>query len=125
MATIVIFFPVLQGTLTYAVVGLISLAIIVELVLLTPAAVRRFRYTVALDGIHTSSGVLTTKTCFVPMQQLLVIEKNQGPILRTYGLVSIRLQVPGTFVDIDGVTEDAFAVLQEEVRSILSQHDRG
>lgn len=51
------------------------------------------------------------------MQQILIVERRQGPIMRSFGLVKSRFRVPGSYVDIDGVTDDTFVELQREVRS--------
>lgn len=117
--------PALQIPIVFAILGLAAFAVLVELAWLTPAAVRSFRYSVTADGVHTSAGVIFKRENLVPMQQILIVERRQGPIMRPYGLVKVRLRVPGSYVDIDGVTDDAFLDLQREVRAAHTPGDHG
>ena len=117
--------PALQTPIVLAVLALAVIVLIIELAWLTPAAVRSFRYSVSPDGVHTSAGVIFRRENFVPMQQILIVERRQGPIMRSFGLVKVRFRVPGSFIDIDGVTDDAFAALQREVRSAHARDDHG
>ena len=109
--------PAMRIPIVFAVLGLAIVVALIELTWLTPAAVRSFRYSVSPDGIHTSEGVVFQRENFLPMQPILIVERRQGPIMRSVGLVKVRLRVPGSYVDIDGVTDDAFIDLQREVRS--------
>lgn len=109
--------PALQIPIVFAALGLAVVAVLAELAWLTPATVRSFRYSVSPDGIHTSVGIVFKRDTFVPMQQILIVERRQGPIMRSFGLVKVRFRVPGSYVDIDGVTDDTFVDLQRDVRS--------
>lgn len=115
--------PALQLPLVYVLIGIAALAVLAEVAWLTPATVRSFRYTVTSEGVRTSEGVLFTRENFLPMQQILIVERRQGPLLRSVGLVRVRLRVPGTYIDIDGVTDDAFIDIQRDVRAALASVD--
>lgn len=117
--------PALQIPIVFAALGLAVVVALIELTWLTPAAVRSFRYSVSSDGIHTSAGVIFKRESFLPMQQILIVERRQGPIMRSFGLVKVRFRVPGSYVDIDGVTDDAFVDLQREVRSAHAPDTHG
>lgn len=114
---VVLGIPALQIPVVFTALGLAVILVFLELAWLTPAAVRSFRYSVSSDGIHTSAGVIFKRQSFLPMQQILIVERRQGPIMRSFGLVKVRFRVPGSYVDVDGVTDDTFADLQREVRS--------
>lgn len=118
---VVLAIPALQNPFVFALLSLGVVAVLVDLVWVTPAAVRRFRYSISPDGVRTSSGLMLTRKTFVPLQQILVVERRQGPIMRAFGVVKVRLRVPGSYVDIDGVTDEAFSQLQAEVQLALAR----
>lgn len=120
-----LYVPGLQIPIVVGIFCVAVIAILVEVAWLTPTAVKNFRYSISSDGVSTSAGVIFKRTTFIPMQQILIVERRQGPIMRPYGLVKIRLRVPGSYVDIDGVTDDAFLDLQREVHAAHTPGDHG
>lgn len=118
-------FPALRSPIVFVIVGALACFIVVELAWIAPSTVRVFRYSVDSDGIRTSGGILFKRSNFAPMQQILVVERRQGPIMRAFGLVKVRLRLPGSYVDIDGVSDEDFLRVQEEFKTALNlgSHD--
>jgi membrane protein YdbS with pleckstrin-like domain len=74
-----------------AVAGFVGMGILADLILLNRLSYRNYSYTVTPDYVYIAQGRFVRRSVTIDNGKVLNVQTSQGPILRRFGLVTLRL----------------------------------
>ncbi len=82
---------------------------------------------VRADDIVVRSGLLVRRSVAVPFGRLQVVDLNQGPLLRRFGLVSMRVETAsgGTSCSVPGLLRADAELLRDELIALAESRRAG
>ena len=121
-AGVAAFFQVPALTVCCAALAAVQLAL---LVILPGLRYRRWRYEVTTTDVLIRSGLIVVKTAVIPMVRVQHVETKQGPILKHYGLASVKVTTAGNSFEIPGLAADEAERLRDQVAVLarIAQED--
>lgn len=81
-------------------------ALVFDLVAITPLRYVRWRYQLFDDFLEIENGIVWRKHVVVPFIRVQNTDTRQGPVLRAFGLASVMVSTAGTSLEIPGLRSD-------------------
>jgi membrane protein YdbS with pleckstrin-like domain len=109
-----------QVLLTIA--GVVTALIFIISVIITPVIrYARWRYAVLEDEIDIYRGIIVRKRIIVPLIRVQYTDTTQGPLLRAFGLASVKVYTAAGAQDIEGLAVDDAEQLRDKVAVLAKQ----
>ena len=86
----------LTNWVAVAAIGLATVSIALELLLITRLRHRYYRYQTASDALSIRTGCLFAKHLVIPASQVLYVDVQQGPLARRWGLCKVNIGTLGS-----------------------------
>lgn len=83
-----------------------AVAIVVDLVAITPFRYARWRYQLFPDFLEIKNGIIWRKHFVVPFIRVQNTDTKQGPVLRAFGLASVTVATAAGAMEIPGLRAD-------------------
>ncbi|MBE3569896.1 MAG: PH domain-containing protein [Bacillales bacterium] len=104
------------GLILYILLILLIIFSIVEIVIVPIYRQRTWRYEVDEKYIQLKYGGVLKKThLIIPMTKVLYVNTNQGPLLRKFGLSTIKIGTMASVHEIPAIPEKKAAELREKI----------
>lgn len=104
------------------VFGVIAIFVIVFVFIVPKIRYRRWRYEIYEQEIYIQHGILIMTRTIVPMIRVQHVDTVQGPILKKYGLSTVKISTAATTHDIPALTDEDASNLRDQI-SVLARVD--
>ncbi|MFA7341829.1 MAG: PH domain-containing protein [Candidatus Methanomethylophilaceae archaeon] len=109
-------------------IGLLALALSVlylpfAVLLVPPLKMRYWRYEIREHEIDIQHGIIIIKRTLVPMVRVQHVDTEHGPILRRYGLATLRVSTAASNVHIPALSRERADELRGEISNLARVSD--
>lgn len=109
-------------------IGMVALALAlvylpITVVLVPPLRMRYWRYEIREHEIDIQHGIFIIKRTLVPMVRVQHVDTEHGPILRHYGLATLRVSTAASNVHIPALSREKADELRGEISTLARVSD--
>jgi membrane protein YdbS with pleckstrin-like domain len=105
----------------YIAAAITLLIFIIYVLVAPPIRYARWRYAVLDDEIDIYRGIIVRKRIIVPLIRVQYTDTTQGPLLRAFGLVAVKVYTAAGAQDIEGLLVADAEALRDKVAILAKQ----
>ena len=96
---------------------------VVKAVIIPHLKQRFWRYEVRKDEIDIQRGIIIVRRTLIPMVRVQHVDMERGPVLRYFGLATLRISTAATNHRIPALSRDKAAELRDEISALARVSD--
>ncbi len=96
-------------------VGVATLEVMIQVVIIPKIRYKRFRYEILDDEIYVQRGLFIVTRTLVPMTRIQHVDTKQGPILKRYNLMTVTISTAATTHEIPALPSEEADRLRNDI----------